>query len=116
MNDIERLENIIKERSKSEWRKNPYLCGIINGMIFAKSVIDEKEPIYVTPLYPASIEDNNGNMPADYEFKCDSCGDACELVEETFDYAGTHCTGGASGTHKTGVWLSKCCLADYSDC
>ncbi len=47
------------------------------------------------------------------EYKCESCGDLCKLVEETFDYAGTHCTNGNAGTHKTGVYLSECCLADY---
>jgi len=47
------------------------------------------------------------------EYKCLSCGELCKLVEETFDYAGTHCTNGNSGTHKTGHYLTDCCLADY---
>ncbi len=48
------------------------------------------------------------------KYFCDSCGDECEIIEETFDYAGTHCTNGRSGTHRTGRYLSKCCLADYT--
>jgi len=47
------------------------------------------------------------------KFTCTDCGEPCELVEETFDYAGTHCTNGKSGTHHTGVYVSKCCGADY---
>ncbi len=48
-------------------------------------------------------------------YKCSECGDICKLVEETFDYAGTHCTHGNSGTHKTGRWLSDCCLAEQEE-
>ena len=43
---------------------------------------------------------------------CESCGQQCELVEESFDYAGTHCTNGRPGTHRTGVFVTKCCGAD----
>ncbi len=46
---------------------------------------------------------------------CDECKEECELVEETFDYAGTHCTHGQPGTHHTGVYVSECCLADFTD-
>jgi len=46
---------------------------------------------------------------------CDECKEECEIVEETFDYAGTHCNHGKSGTHHTGVYVSKCCLADFTD-
>lgn len=49
------------------------------------------------------------------EFKCKSCGKPCVLIKETFDYSGTHCTHGQSGTHTTGYWISKCCLEDYED-
>jgi len=49
------------------------------------------------------------------DYICTECGDPCELVEETFDYAGTHCTFGKPGTHHTGVWVSECCLAEYED-
>jgi len=49
------------------------------------------------------------------DYICTECGEPCELVEETFDYAGTHCTFGKPGTHHTGVWVSECCLADYID-
>ena len=44
---------------------------------------------------------------------CCECGEECKIVEETFDYAGTHCTNGVSGTHHTGVYVSDCCSADY---
>ena len=47
--------------------------------------------------------------------KCTECGEECALVEETFDYSGTHCTHGRSGTHHTGVWVSECCFADYEE-
>lgn len=46
------------------------------------------------------------------KFKCEDCGDECKPVEETFDYAGTHCTYGQSGTHHTGNYVSDCCLAE----
>ncbi len=46
---------------------------------------------------------------------CTDCGEACKAVEETFDYPGTHCTGGKSGTHHTGVYVSDCCGAEVSD-
>lgn len=45
-------------------------------------------------------------------FYCAECGEPCTPVEETFDYAGSHCTYGRSGTHRTGYWVSDCCLAD----
>ena len=45
---------------------------------------------------------------------CVECKDTCTLVEETFDYSGTHCTGGVSGTHHTGHYVSTCCLAEYT--
>ena len=43
---------------------------------------------------------------------CSECGEPCDAVEETFDYAGTHCTNGKGGTHHTGHYVSKCCLAE----
>ena len=46
---------------------------------------------------------------------CGECGDECEAVEETFDYAATHCTHGNSGTHHTGHLISSCCLVDLID-
>ena len=49
------------------------------------------------------------------KYKCLECGEECSLVEETFDYAGTHCTNGANGTHHTGIYVSDCCLADYEE-
>ena len=46
---------------------------------------------------------------------CAECGEECNTVEETFDYAGTHCTHGRGGTHHTGFYVSECCLADFVD-
>ena len=46
---------------------------------------------------------------------CTECGDACRLVEETFSYAGTHCTGGNSGIRRTGYYSSDCCNSDTQD-
>jgi len=48
----------------------------------------------------------------EFNLKCAECGEECQEVEETFDYAGTHCTNGRAGTHHTGVYVSKCCLAE----
>jgi len=31
--------------------------------------------------------------------RCSSCGEICDIVEETFDYAGTHCNHGQAGTY-----------------
>ena len=46
---------------------------------------------------------------------CTDCKGECKGVEETFDYAGTHCTYGKSGTHHTGIYVSDCCLAEMID-
>lgn len=46
---------------------------------------------------------------------CSDCGCECSAVEETFDYAGSHCTHGRSGTHHTGHYVSACCLADIEE-
>lgn len=46
---------------------------------------------------------------------CDDCGEKCELIEETIDYAGTHCTFGKSGTYHTGNYVSACCLAEWHE-
>ena len=45
------------------------------------------------------------------EFKCQDCDQPCEPEEETFDYAGTHCTNGRLGVHHTGHYVSDCCGA-----
>ncbi len=50
-----------------------------------------------------------------YDWYCTDCGQECTPVEETFDYAGTHCTGGRRGTHHTGNYVSDCCGAELSD-
>ena len=46
---------------------------------------------------------------------CTDCMDPCLTVEETFDYAGSHCTNGQAGTHHTGHFVSACCLAEVID-
>ena len=51
----------------------------------------------------------------DRRYRCDECGEECAIVEETFDYAGTHCTHGLAGTHHTGQYASKCCDADFEE-
>ena len=43
---------------------------------------------------------------------CTDCLEETEAVEETFDYAGTHCTHGRGGTEHTGHFVSKCCGAE----
>ena len=47
-----------------------------------------------------------------YELVCSDCGEECKLVEESFDYGGTHCNHGIGGTHYTGHYVSDCCLAE----
>ena len=44
---------------------------------------------------------------------CTDCNEECSVVEETFDYPGTYCNYGHSGTHRTGVYVSSCCGALY---
>lgn len=46
---------------------------------------------------------------------CSDCRKPCETVEETFDYAGTHCTHGLPGTHHTGHYVSKCCHGELEE-
>jgi hypothetical protein len=64
-------------------------------------------------MYEYLIPDEDIGDPP--EIVCVECGEPCSVVEETFDYAGTHCTNGKAGTHHTGVWVSECCLADYEE-
>ena len=47
---------------------------------------------------------------------CPECGEQCEVIplNNAFDYSGTHCTGGRSGTHYPddyGSPVSDCCEA-----
>jgi predicted nucleic acid-binding Zn ribbon protein len=49
----------------------------------------------------------------DVKHTCEECKEECDIVEETFDYAGTHCNHGQSGIHRTGNYSSKCCDAGY---
>ena len=47
--------------------------------------------------------------------RCTDCGEVCKTIEETFDYAGTHCNHGIAGTHRTGHYISKCCHAELEE-
>ena len=51
----------------------------------------------------------------EFEWKCCDCGEICSVIEETFDYAGTHCTFGRSGTHRTGHYVSACCFSEFEE-
>ena len=51
---------------------------------------------------------------------CQDCGERCEVtfLDESFDYAGTHCTGGKPGTAygpSHGLLVSVCCEATNED-
>ncbi len=46
-------------------------------------------------------------------YRCDECGEECTISPEEFSYAGTHCTNGIGGIHRTGHWSSDCCDADF---
>ena len=46
---------------------------------------------------------------------CEECCHECGAVEETFDYAGSHCSNGRAGVHHTGHYVSDCCLAEVSE-
>ncbi len=53
-------------------------------------------------------------------FRCPECGELCQIVplRNEFDYAGTHCTGGLSGTHYPDNWgepVSDCCEASIPE-
>ena len=52
------------------------------------------------------------NLP---NFKCDECLKECDVIEETFDYSGTHCNGGQDGTHRAGIYSSSCCDSEFSE-
>ena len=46
-------------------------------------------------------------------YRCTNCEEECAIVEDTFDYSGTHCTHGLPGTHHTGDYSSKCCSSEF---
>ena len=51
---------------------------------------------------------------------CAQCGEPCGLIllDNSFDYSGTHCTGGKSGTHYPsdyGMPVSDCCESEYEE-
>ena len=48
-------------------------------------------------------------------YRCKECGEECSIEEETFDYSGTHCNHGTSGTFHTGHYSSSCCDFDFED-
>ena len=52
------------------------------------------------------------------DYFCLECNQPCDVIEETFSYAGTHCgytTHGLPGIHKTGFYVSECCSGEYTD-
>ena len=55
-----------------------------------------------------------------FEVKCPKCGEFCEIVplDNSFDFAGTHCTHGQSGTNYPndhGSPVSNCCDAPMEE-
>jgi hypothetical protein len=49
---------------------------------------------------------------------CGECGEECIIimVDDSFSYAGTHCTGGIGGVHQASHFESDCCEAEaYTD-
>ena len=49
---------------------------------------------------------------------CNDCGEECQIIgiDDSFDYSGTHCTYGRSGTHRVPVYPgSDCCEADTTE-
>ena len=49
---------------------------------------------------------------------CPECGEECQViaVDDSFDYSGTHCTGGSQGTHNVEIYhVSDCCEAEIED-
>ncbi len=51
----------------------------------------------------------------DTKYKCEECGEECQIEEELIHYSGTHCTNGNSGVHHTGHYSSTCCEAGYEE-
>jgi hypothetical protein len=62
---------------------------------------------------PIISKAENKRMNDEDKFQCTECGEECGLIEEVFDYAGTHCTGGSGGVHRTGNLTSSCCDTEY---
>lgn len=63
-----------------------------------------KSPVYTTP-------DNQ---------RCPDCGEPCTIIalDDSFDYSGTHCTGGIAGTYypsDCGTPVSDCCESPIPD-
>ena len=49
---------------------------------------------------------------------CDDCNQPCEIImiDDSFDYAGTHCTGGMPGRHHVPPYAgSECCEAEFTE-
>lgn len=60
------------------------------------------------------LPDYSDMFPADQ--RCPECGEICAVValDNSFDYAGTHCTYGRPGVHYPPDWgcpVSHCCEA-----
>lgn len=54
-------------------------------------------------------------MDMEYDIYCCDCKEICKPIKESFNYSGTHCTYGLSGTHYTGRYVSDCCGADICE-
>jgi hypothetical protein len=49
---------------------------------------------------------------------CYDCGDECQVIviDDSFDYAGTHCTYGRPGVHRVPKYFgSDCCAAETTE-
>jgi len=42
---------------------------------------------------------------------CSNCKEECKMIEETHDAPATHCNYGIASIHKTGIYLSDCCMS-----
>ena len=52
------------------------------------------------------------------EYICPSCENVCQVlpIDDSFDYSGTHCSNGRSGTHHVEIYyVSDCCESEIED-
>ena len=52
------------------------------------------------------------------DYTCPDCGKPCQVIaiDDSFDYSGTHVTGGFPGTHNLEIYYgSDCCEAGIED-
>ena len=84
--------------SLSEWRR--------------EQLIDERRPQQSTPNKRRPV------IQSKLEPICPECQKPCRIIpfDDSFDYAGTHCTGGQPGTHHLPIWYgTDCCEALLED-